>query len=148
MDKQNRDMEQQVWQRVRSAREEAPWNELRQLQREAMELAAIYRSLSAQMAGKPQERVKQLYAGEKANAAALVGIGKLSRQGGENLKLWQPGNEEPSRLLERCYHRTRKCMTEYLARSVDGEFGVVFEKMAKREGEHCVMIAEILGSLK
>ena len=148
MDKQNRDMEQQVWQRVRSAREEAPRNELRQLQREAMELAAIYRSLSAQMSGKPQERVKQLYAGEKANAAALVGIGKMSRQGGENLKLWQPGNEEPFRLLERCYHRTRKCMTEYLARSVDGEFGVVFEKMAKREGEHCAVIAEILGSLK
>jgi len=148
MDKQNRDMEQQVWQRVRSAREEAPRNELRQLQREAMELAAIYRSLSAQMAGKPQERVKQLYAGEKANAAALVGIGKLSRQGGENLKLWQPGNEELFRLLERCYHRTRKCMTEYLARSVDGEFGVVFEKMAKREGEHCAVIAEVLGSLK
>ena len=148
MDKQDWSVERQVWQRVHSAREGEPQNDLRQLQREAMELAAIYRSLSAQMAGKPQEKVKQLYVGEKANAAALVGIGKLSRQGGENLKLWQPGNEEPFRLLERCYHRTRKCMTEYLARSADGEFGVVFEKMAKREGEHCAVIAEVLGSLK
>ena len=38
-------------------------------------------------------------------------------------------------------------MTEYLARSAEAEYGVVFEKMAKREGEHCGMIAELLGSL-
>ena len=148
MDKQDINLEHQVWQRVRSNREEAGKNDLWQLQREAMELAAIYRSLSAQMAGKLQEQMKRLYAGERANAAALAGIGKLSRQGSENLKLWQPGKEEPSRLLERCYHRTRRCMTEYVARSADGEFGTVFERMAKREGEHCALIAEVLGSLK
>ena len=89
-----------------------------------------------------------MYLGEKDNAAALAGIGKLSRQTRENLKLWQPGKEEPRKALERCYHRTRRCMTEYLARSADGEFGVVFERMAKREGEHCALIAEVLGSLK
>ena len=148
MDKQEWTAEQQVWQRVRANREEPPQNDLRQLRAEAMELAAIYRSLSAQMAGKLQEQMKRLYAGERANAAALAGIGKLSRQGSENLKLWQPGKEEPSRLLERCYHRTRRCMTEYVARSADGEFGTVFERMAKREGEHCALIAEVLGSLK
>ena len=148
MDKQDWSVERQVWQRVHSAREGEPQNDLLQLQREAMELASIYRGLSARMAGKLQEQMKKLYAGEKANAAALAGIGKLSRRGCENLKLWQPGNEEPFRLLERCYHRTRRCMTEYLARSADGEVGVVFEKMAKREGEHCAVIAEILGSLK
>ena len=147
MDKQDWTAEQQVWQRVRSAREEAPKNDLRQLQREAMELAAIYRKLSQQMTGKAQELVKRLHAGEKANAAALAGIGKLSRTGGESLKLWQPGNEDPKRLLERCYHRTRRNMTEYLARSADGEFGVVFEKMARRTGEHCGWIAEVLGSM-
>lgn len=139
--------EQQVWQRVRTCREETPHNDLRQLQREAMELAAIYRSLSAQLAGRQRELAVRLYGGEKANAAALAGIGILSRENEEQLKLWQPGKENPRKLLERCYHRTRRCLTEYLARSADGEFGMVFEKMAKREGEHCGLIAEVLGSL-
>lgn len=148
MDKQDFTMEQQVWQRVHSCREEAPKNDLRQLQREAMELASVYRNVASQLSGKQQELARRLYAGEKANAAALAGLGILSRQGGEALKVWQPGKEEPGRALERCYHRSRRCMTEYLARSADGEFGAVFDRMAKREGEHCGMLAELLGNLK
>lgn len=139
-------MEQQVWQRVKACREEVPQSDLRQLQRETMELAAIYRSLSAQLTGRQRELVVKLYRGEKANAAALTGMGILSRQNTEQVKLWQPGKEDPRKLLERCYHRTRRGMMEYLARSADAEFGVVFEKLAKREGEHCWMIAELLGS--
>lgn len=99
------------------------------------------------MTGWQREQAAKLHQGERANAAALAGIGVLSRQGGEQLKLWQPGNEDPKKQLQRCYHRSRRCMTEYLARSADGEFGVVFDAMAKREGAHCVLIAEILGSL-
>ena len=147
MDKQDWDTQQQVWQRVRAGREEGPKNDLRKLQQEAMELAAVYRSLSSQMTGRRRELVMKLYQGERANASALAGIGYLSRQGGENLKLWQPAMEDPGKMLERCYHRTRRCMTEYLARSADGEFGAVFDRMAKREGEHCCMIAELLGGL-
>ena len=132
---------------MKACREEPRKNDLRQLQREAMELAAIYRSVSSRMAGQQQEQVVRLHRGEKANAAALAGIGVLSRQNAEQLKLWQPGKEETKKLLERCYHRTRRCMTEYLARSADHEFGMVFERMAKREGEHCGILAEVLGSL-
>ena len=145
MDKQ--DMTQQVWQRVLASREEGTKQDLRQLQREAMELASVYRAVSSRLTGKQQELAKRLYAGEQANGAALAGIGVLSRQSGEQLKLWQPGKEETKKLLERCYHRTRRCMTEYLARSADGEFGVVFEKLAEQEGEHCVLLAQLLGSL-
>ena len=147
MDKQNWSTEQQVWQRVKAGNEEIQRNDLLQLQREAMELTAIYRSLSVQLTGKQRELAVKLHRGEKANAAALAGIRILSRQNGEHLKLWQPGKEDPKKLLERCYHRTRRCITEYLARTADGEFGVVFEKMAKRGGEHCWLIAELLGSL-
>lgn len=147
MDKQDLSMEQQVWQRVRINREEPPRNDLRQLQRESMELAAVYRGLAAQFSGTIRERVLELYKGEKNNAAALAGICILSHQPGEGLKIWQPGREEPRKLLERCYHRTRRCMTEYLARSADGEFGIVFEKLAKQEGEYCAILAQLLGSL-
>lgn len=145
MDKQ--DMEQQVWQRVLANREETPKNDLRQLQREAMELAAVYRGLLSQLTGKQREQLLQLQHGERANAAALTGIGLLSRQPREHLKIWQPGKDTPKKQLERCYHRTRRCMLEYMARSAEGEFGVVFARMARREGEHCVLIAEVLGNL-
>ena len=133
---------------MKACREDAPQNDLRQLQREAMELAAIYRSLLSQLTGRKRELIAKLYAGEKANGAALAGIGILSRQPGEQVKLWQPGKEEPGKQLERCYHRTRRCMTEYLARSADGEFGVAFEKLANREKEHCCLIAEVLGGMQ
>ena len=66
--------EQQVWQRVRACREEAPGNDLRQLQREAMELAAIYHSLASNMSGRQQEQAMRLYRGERENAAALGGV--------------------------------------------------------------------------
>ena len=147
MDKQEQSTEQQVWQRVRGARNQASGSDLRQLQREAMELAAVYRSLASRMAGKNQARIKRLQAGETANAEALAGMGILLRQDGERLKLWQPGTEDPKRLLERCYHRTRRSVTEYLARSADGEVGIVFERMAKRAAEHCALIAEVLGGI-
>ena len=148
MDQQERNMEREVWQRVRGCKEEIPKQDLRQMQREAMELAAIYRGLSQLFSGTAREQLLRLHMGEKANGAALAGIGILSRQGGESLKLWQPGKEEPKRLLERCYHRTRRCMTEYLARSAEGEFGVVFEKLARREGDHCLMLAQLLGGMQ
>lgn len=144
---EDRKLEAQVWQRVRATAEEPPRSDLRQLQREAMELAAIYRNLVAQFTGRQQEQARRLYLGEKANAQALAGIGLLSRQQGEALKLWQPGKEPAGKVLERCYHRTRRCMTEYLARSAEPEFGSVFRALADREGEHCAVIAELLGSL-
>ena len=117
------------------------------MQREAMELAAAYRNLSAQFTGKLREQTQQLYRGEKANAAALAGIGILSRQGGENLKLWQPEKEAPRKTLERCYHRTRHCMMEYMARSAEVEFGTVFHHLAQREEQQCLLIAQLLGSM-
>ena len=147
LDKQDQNLEQQVWQRVRSCREEGSKNDLRQMQREALELAALYRSLAGQLTGKAREQALQLHRGEKANAAALTGIAMVSRRNGENLKLWQPGKEDPKKLLERCYHRSRRCMTEYLSRSPDGEFGVVFDQMARREGQHCLMILQLLGGI-
>lgn len=147
MNQQDRNLERQVWQRVWASREEMPKNDLRQMQREAMELAAIYCSLASRMTGKQQALLAKLCRGERENAAALAGIAVLSRQSGEALKLWQPEKEDPVRLLERCYHRTRRCLTEYMARAGDGEFGVVYERMAQRAGEHCLILARLLGGM-
>ena len=137
-----------VWQRVLSNREEGPRSDLQQLQREAMELAGAYRALAGRTTGSAQELLRKLHQGEQENAAALAGVLMLSRQHGEHLKLWQPGKEDPRKLLERCYHRSRRCAVEYMARSADSEFGCVFEQLAKREQTHCCLIAQVLGSLR
>ena len=137
-----------VWQRVLGSREDGPHGDLQQLQREAMELAGAYRALAARTTGSAQELLRKLHQGEQANAAALTGILVLSRQHGEHLKLWQPGQEDSRKLLERCYHRTRRCAVEYMARSADSEFGCVFEQLAKREQTHCYLIAQVLGLLR
>jgi len=147
MEKQDRN-EHQVWQRVLARPEESAKQDLRQLQREAMELAGTYRGMAAQLAGNQREQANRLYMGEKANADALAGIGILSHQGGETVKLWQPGKEPARKTLERCYHRTRKCVTEYMARSAEGDWGTVYRSLADRETQHCLLIAQLLGSLK
>ena len=143
----DRTVEGQVWQRVRAGAEETAKSDLRQLQREAMELAAVYRNLVAQLTGRQQEQARRLYLGEKANAHAIAGVGCLSWDEEEPIKIWQPARDNPGKILERCYHRTRRCVTEYLARSAEGEYGVVFKALAAREEEHCARIAELLGSL-
>ena len=132
---------------MRACREEPPGQDLRQLQREALELAAAYRGLSAQLQGPQREQVLALYREEKAAGAALAGIRSLSGQGGEALKLWQPGREDARKVLERCYHRPRRCQVEYQARSASGEFGIVFEALATRAGERCLRITQLVGGM-
>lgn len=139
--------EQQIWQRVFAGPEEGPREDLRGLQMEAMELAAVYRALSAGLTGWQRERTRQLSQGEAANAASLGGMQRLSRLPGDAPKGAQPLREPAERTLEKCYHRTRRCMTEYMARSAQPEFGEVFRKLADREGQHCLWITELLGGI-
>ena len=141
-------MQQQVWQRVFARPEEARGEDLRTLLLTAMELAAGYRYLTGVLTGKQRERVRALQKGEAANAACLKGVAVLSGRGEEILKIWSPAKEPPRRLLEKSYHKTRRCMVEYMSRSAEPEFGTVFQKLADREGSHCAMLAELLGSLK
>ena len=138
-------VEQQVWQRVFAKPGEPVRGDLRGLLLAAMELAGAYRYLAGVLTGKARERVKQLYEGESANIACLKGIGILSGRGEEVLKIWNPSKEPAGKLLEKCYHRTRRCMVDYMARSAEAEFGVVFQKMGEREGRHCAFLAELLG---
>lgn len=148
MENWNPDAEQQVWQRVFARPGEEVRADQRGLLLAAMELAASYRYLAGVLTGKAREQAKQLYEGEKENLLCLKGIGILSGRKEEVLKIWNPPKEPAAKLLEKCYHRTRRCAMEYTARSAEVEFGIVFQKMADREGQHCVILAELLGGLK
>ena len=69
----------------------------------------------------------------------------------------QPGRPQPARpqqprepaprLLRSCHEKTRNCMTEYMARTVDGETGAVFRRLADRAEQQCMRIAELAGML-
>lgn len=119
-----------------------------QLRRQSMELASVYRSVAASLTGKNQEQAKRLYARELETARTLAGIRVLSRQAGEHLKLWQPGKENPRKALHRCYHQTLRARIEYMARSAEPEYGVVFDFLAREAARQCAEIAQLLGGLK
>lgn len=148
MEQFDTDLEQRVWQRVRGSGGEQPERmDLRALMLAAMENAAAFRQLTGMLAGKPRERAKRLHEGEQRNIACLKGIHLLSTGAPMKPKAMQIPGEPAGKLLEKCYHRTKRAMTEYTARTVDGEFGAVFQTMADRQREHCAMIAELLGEL-
>lgn len=137
--------ERQVWQRVLASSGEQPHADLRELMAWVVELLSVYRHLTAAASGPRRESLRRLYEGEKSNLGCLKGISVLSGGGGEVLKLWEPTKEPERKLLIRCYHRTRRCMVDYMSRSAEPEFGTVFRTLADRAGEHCVLIAELLG---
>lgn len=142
-----RNMEQQVWQRVWNQQEEQPRSDLRQLQLAAMELAGIYRHLAGSLTGKQREKAKQLYEGELETAAILKGLGILSGRQEDVLTIWNPAKAPGKKLLEKCYHQTRRCLVDYTARSAEPEFGCVFHALAEQAGKRCCLIAQLLGSM-
>lgn len=145
MENREKEREQQVLQRV-FARREAPMNsDLRELMGAVVELLSVYRYLLKGGTASHRELLRRLYEGEQANLSALKGISLLSGGGGEVLKLWQSTKESERRLLTRCYHSTRRCAVEYMARSADPDYGVVFRILADREGQHCALLTELLG---
>ena len=141
-------MEQQVWQRVTGHSATEPRQEdFRSLMLAALEAAAVYRQLAAAFTGTARERVKRLYEGEMANIACLKGIRKLSGGGVGKLPALSAPKEPAEKALEKRYHHARRAMVEYMSRAADPEFGVVFEKIAQREREHCAVLAELIGGL-
>lgn len=140
----NRDVEQQVWQRV-LGQPEPPRGSLRPMELEAMEAAAVYRKLAGQSSGKRREQLRHLHDMQMELLACLRGIGRLSGcASGKTAQIAAP--EEPAaKALEARYHCARRAVTEYTARTVDGDFGVVFQHLADLSWEECVLLTRLLG---
>lgn len=146
MENMDRNTEQQVWQRV-FAQPQTPSGreDVYLLILSAMELSAGYRRLAGILTGEDRERMKRLWKGEEANTACLRGIHRLSGGTEEPVKPLSAPNEPVRKALEKSYYKTRRAVTEYTARLADPEFGMVFQKMADRERDHCAILAELLG---
>ena len=112
---------------------------------EAMEAAAVYRKLAGQSSGKRREQLRHLHDMQLEILACLRGIGRLSGCGsGKTAQIAVP--EEPAaEALEKRYHCARRGVTEYTARMVDGDFGIVFQHLADLSREECVLLARMLG---
>ena len=144
---ENPNTEQQVWQRVLQGQEAQPRSDLRQLQLAAMELAGIYRHLAGTLTGKQRELAKELYEAEMATARCLKGASILAGRKEDVLTIWTPAKEPARKLLEKCYHQTRRCLVDYTARSAEPELGPVFQQLAKHAGKRCAQVAQLLGML-
>ena len=137
-------VERQVWQRVLGNAEQ-PRGDLRALLLAAMEAAAVYRKLAGGASGRNREKLRRLYDGQMETAACLRGIGRLSGAGDARAVNISTPAEPIGKALEKRYHCTRRALTEYTARTVDGEFGAVFQRLADIQREQCVLLAELLG---
>ena len=133
---EDRELEKRVWERV-AAREAPPREEdLEALLRQARELAEEYRALAALMGD------RSILAGirreEQETARILAGIRALSQGGGS----------EKLQRLRRCYHRSRRAMTDYAARVATPEVGLAYQYLSELERQHCLEILRMLGSGK
>lgn len=140
----NRDVEQQVWQRV-LGQSEPPRGNLRPMELEAMEAAAVYRKLAGQFSGRGREQLRHLHDMQMEILACLRGIGRLSGSGGRKTAQIAVPEEPVAKALEKWYHCARRAVTEYTARTVDGDFGIVFQHLADLSREECVLLARLLG---
>lgn len=77
--------------------------------------------------------------------ACLRGIGRLSGSGGRKTAQIAVPEEPAAKALEKRYHCARRAVTEYTVRTVDGDFGIVFQHLADLSREECVLLARLLG---
>ena len=137
-------MENRVWQRILAGPGESG-EDLRPLIYTAVENAMEYYHLLQRSSGQNKESLQQLYRRAKMNVNCLRGLQSL-RFGPAGKGNPMPGSGDSMGMtLQRCYHRTRRAMQEYTARSAEPEYGAVFQVMAERERENAALIAELLG---
>ena len=133
---EDRELEKRVWERV-AAQENHPREEdLEALLRQARELAEEYRALAALMGDR--STLAGIRREEQETARILAGIRALSQGGGS----------EKLQRLRRCYHRSRRAMTDYAARVATPEVGLAYQYLSELERRHCLEILRMLGSGK
>lgn len=136
--------ETQVWQRVASPPSHGQSREeLNILLMAASERATLFRELAGQNP-KAREKGKLLRELEQVNIACIRGMLAFAGwdTGIPQRKISQ-GNYRQN--LIRGYYLAKKAAAEYTARSVDPEFGIVYQEMAQRECRICSLVIQMLG---
>ena len=132
---EDRDLEKRVWERV-AAREGAPREDMEELLRQAWELGEEYRALTRLMGDRGE--LAGIRREQQEIARILAGIRALQQGGGS----------ERQKRLRRCYHRSRRAMTDYASRMAAAEVGLAYQYLSELERRHCIEVLKMLGSEK
>ena len=132
---EDRDLEKRVWERV-AAREGAPREDMEELLRQARELGEEYRALARLMGDRGE--LAGIRREQQEIARILAGIRALQQGGGS----------EKQKRLRRCYHRSRRAMTDYAARMAAAEVGLAYQYLSELERQRCIEVLKMLGSEK
>ena len=132
---EDRDLEKRVWERV-AARDGAPREDMEELLRQARELGEEYRALARLMGDRGE--LAGIRREQQEIARILAGIRALQQGGGS----------EKQKRLRRCYHRSRRAMTDYAARVATPEVGLAYQYLSELERQRCLEILRMLGSGK
>lgn len=147
LEERNCDGELRVWQRVNDCRLPES-GDIRPLLLTAAESVAVYAHLAQVLTGKQREVMTRLQEAARRSLHVLQGIQSMSGHSAGNLRPVPVPKERPRLLLEKSYHRALRQMTEYTARSLDPEYGMVYHGLADREREAALALAELVGGLK
>jgi len=139
--------ELQIWQRVTEGFRPGD-SDIRPLLLMAWESASVYRHLLGLLSGKQRERMKNLQEQAMRSVDSLKGIQSMYGQSAGNLRAQPVPKESARRMLEKSFHRCGRLMTEYTARALDPEYGVVYQGLADREREAGMILAELIGSME
>jgi rubrerythrin len=149
MEAYNPEKAAQVWQRVRStALPEALAAGLPTLIAGEWSDAATYLQLSRRFQGRDAAILRRMFEEEQSHAACLKGIYSLLT-GERTVTRTPPAAQEPLEVtLRKCYGREMHCLAEYEQHTAHKEYGMVFQRLAEQEREHCRALLELLGKLK
>ena len=147
MEKLDPNLEAQVWRRI-TGQPQPERGDLQPLLLIAWEQAQVLRQVTGLLSGKTRERMKGLSGSAVRSVEAIKGILLMSGQPAGKLRPQPIPRELPRRLLEKSFHRTLRMMTEYSARALDPEYGVVYQALADRERKAAAVLAEVIGGLE
>ena len=147
MEKQNLELEQRVWKRIRGEEPPSPVS-IQSLMAAEQDEAAIHLMLSRQMQGREKALLRKMFEEDRCHAAMLRGMNELMTGKRLATRTAPPQPQTPQIALRKSYARKLQALSEYESRCTDGEYGAVFFKMVQQEKEHCALILEILGSMQ
>ena len=141
------DNQQQIWQRVRNPEPPRVGPDLRSLALAAGETEAALRRAAANLGGSQRQQALTLAREAAEEVAALRGIHWLST--GKSLPrkpLPAPGGNARE-LLRLCYFQCLKAQGEYTARTLEPQFGGIFQSLARQNQARCLALARLLGEM-
>ena len=147
MEKYDPQLAGRVWQRVQQRPPELPDSSpLLALITDKWENAAACMTLAKNTQGREAAVFRKIFEEEQATARTLRGICALQAGSLPPHQSIKPSNEITPARLRRCCLNAMTAARAFEQRCADPEYGPVFQLLAQREREHCMLLLEIIGT--